>query len=147
MAAATDQLARLVATLEPSAVMYLVESGLSTYPGPDDVRHVLGDLAAAQKDVLTRAARILAEREVVVPRAGFPLAFTGWHDADLGSLLPRVVGGLRQQLGELVCIAAAADDASAATLAGEAATATRRHLDRLTDLATRLRAGLAARPA
>ena len=145
--AASDQLARLVSTLEPSAVMYLADSGLSSYPGPDDVRRTLGDLAAAHRDVLTRAAGILAEREVAVPRPAYPLAFTGWHDADLGLLLPRVLDGLRKQVGELDCIAATPDDAAARDLAAEAAAATRRHADRLADLAARLRAGLTGAPA
>jgi hypothetical protein len=145
--AATDQLARLVSTLESSVVMYLADSGLTTYPGPDDVRRVLGDLAADQKTVLVRAAEVLDEREVTVPRARYPLSFSGWHDADLGALLPRVVEGLRKQQGELDCIAATPDDATARDLAAEAAAATRRHTDRLADLATRLRAGLTGQKA
>ena len=145
--AAIDQLARLVSTLESSAVMYLADSGLTTYPGPDDVRRVLGDLAAAHKSVLERAGEVLSEREVPVPRSRYPLSFSGWHDADLGALLPRVIESLRKQQGELDCIAAATDDASARDLAADAAAATRRHTDRLADLATRLRAGLAGQPA
>ena len=145
--AATDQLARLVATLESSAVMYLADSGLTTYPGPDDVRRVLGEVAADHKSVLARAAEVLSEREVAVPRSRYPLSFSGWHDADLGALLPRLVEGLRKQQGELDCIAATLDDAAARDLAAEAGAATRRHVERLGDLATRLRAGLAGQSA
>ncbi len=143
---AIDQLARLVAVLDSSAVMYLADCGLTTYPGPDDVRRVLGDLAAAHKDVVARAAEILADREVAVPRPGYPLAFTGWHDSDLAALMPRLLDGLRRQLGELDCIAATQDDAAARELATQAAATTRRHTDRLADLAARLRAGLAGQP-
>ena len=145
--AATDQLARLVATLESSAAMYLADSGLATYPGPDEARRCLADLAADHKRVLARAAEILDEREVAASRTRYPLAFSAWHDVDLGWMLPRLVDGLRRQLGELDCIAAAPDDAAARDLAAEAAAATRRHADRLADLATRLRAGLAGQRA
>jgi hypothetical protein len=147
MRTVTDPLARLVAALESSAVMYLADSGLASYPGPDDVRRGLADLAADHRRVLARAAEFLAEREFVVPRTAYPLAFTGWHDVDLGWLLPRVVASLRKQLGELDALAATPDDAAARDLAAEAATVTRRHADRLADLATRLRAGLAGQPA
>ena len=148
MAAATsDPLARLVTTLESSAVMYLADSGLPSYPGPADVRRGLADLAADHRSVLARAAEILAEREVTLPRTAYPLAFTGWHDVDLGWLLPRVVDGLRRQIGEFDALAATPDDAATRDLAAEAATVTRRHADRLSELATRLRAGLAGQPA
>lgn len=147
MATNTDPLARLVSTLESSAVMYLADSRLETYPGPEDVRRGLADLAADHRSVLARAVEILAECEVTLPRTAYPLAFTGWHDVDLGWLLPRVVASLRKQLGELDALAATPDDAAARDLAAEAAAATRRHADRLADLATRLRAGLAGQPA
>ena len=145
--AATDQLSRLVAVLESSAAMYLADSGLATYPGPEDVRRGLADLAADHKRVLTRAAEILDEREVAAPRTRYPLSYSAWHDVDLGWMLPRLIDGLRKQLGELDCIAAVPDDAAARDLAGDAAAATRRHLERLGGLATRLRAGLAGQSA
>ncbi|MFM9025650.1 MAG: hypothetical protein ACKON7_09980 [Planctomycetaceae bacterium] len=145
--AATDHLSRLVAVLESSAAMYLADSGLATYPGPDEVRRGLADLAADHKRVLSRAAQVLDEREVAAPRTRYPLSYSAWHDVDLGWMLPRVVDGLRTQLGELDCIAAAPDDAAARDLAAEAAAATRRHLERLADLAARLRAGLAGQSA
>jgi len=147
MATIADPLARLVATLESSAVMYLADSGFASYPGPDDVRRGLADLAADHRGVLGRAAEILAEREVTLPRTAYPLAFTGWHDVDLGWLLPRVVASLRRQIGELDALAATPDDAATCDLAAEAAASSRRHADRLADLAARLRAGLAGQPA
>jgi len=139
---APDQLARLVATLESSPALYLADSGLASYPGPDEVRRGLADLAADHRRVLARAAEILAEREVLTPRTRYPLSFSAWHDVDLGWMLPRVVDGLRKQVAEFDCIAATPDDAAARELAAEAAAASRRHADRLGDLATRLRAGL-----
>lgn len=145
--AATDQVARLVAVLESSPAMYLADSRLETYPGPAEVRRGLAEIAADHRRVLGKAAEILAEREVAAPRARYPLAFSAWHDVDLGWLLPRVIDALRKQLGEFDCIAAAPDDAAARDLAAEAAATTRRHVDRLVDLATRLRAGLAGQPA
>ena len=145
--AATDQLARLVAALESSPAMYLADSRLETYPGPDEVRRGLADLAADHRRVLARAAEILDEREVAAPRTRYPLAFSAWHDVDLAWMLPRVVDALEKQLGELDCIAAAPDDTAARELDGEAATATRRHVGRLVDLKTRLRAGLAGQSA
>jgi hypothetical protein len=145
--AATDPLARLVATLESSAVMYLADSGLASYPGPDDVRRGLADLAADHRRVVGRAAEVLAEREATVPRTAYPLAFTGWHDVGLGWLLPRIIDGLRTQIDALDALAATPEDATTRDLATEAASASRRHADRLADLATRLRAGLAGQSA
>jgi len=145
--AAHDQLARLVAVLESSPAMYLADSGLASYPGPNEIRIGLSAIAADHRRVLARAAETLAEREVAAPRTRYPLAFTGWHDVDLGWLLSRVLERLRAQLGELDCIASAPDDAAARELAAEAAAVTRRHVDRLADLAARHRAGLSGQPA
>ena len=140
-----DPVLRLVSALDSSSVMYLADSGLATYPGPDEVRTAIHDLAADHAGVIRRATEMLSRREVAAPRARYPLAFSAWHDVDLIWLLPRVIEGLRAQLGELDRIAGVPDDAAARSLAAGAAADTRRHLDRLTDLAARLRAGLAGR--
>ena len=72
---AADQLARLVAVLDSSAVMYLVDCGLSTYPGPDDVRLAIGDLAASHAGIRARAEAVL-EDPVVVAIARVVVAVT-----------------------------------------------------------------------
>ena len=67
--AAIDQLARLVAVLESSAVMSLADSGLSTYPGSDDIRRCPGDLAAAREGVLGQRRRGgRGDRHALLPR-------------------------------------------------------------------------------
>ena len=141
-----DPLSRLVAVLESSLAMYLSDSGISSYPGPEELRQALADLAGDFRGVIERAGAILQDREVPPPRTAYPLSFTACHDLDLTAMLPRVVESLRRQVPEFTAIAAAADDAAAADLAGEARAATERHVARLEQLAAKLRAGLSGRP-
>lgn len=140
-----EPLAHLVAVLQPSLAMYLADSGLGTYPGPEQIRLALADLVADHRSLIDRGTVILEEREVSVPKVFYPLSFTGLHDVDLRHFLPRIVAGLRRQTGELERIAAVADDASAAGLAAEALRSMPQHIDSLEQIATRLRAGLLAK--
>ena len=140
-----EPLAHLVAVLQPSLAMYLADSGLGTYPGPDQIRLALADLVADHRSLIDRGTAILEEREVPVPKVFYPLSFTCLHDVDLRHFLPRIVAGLRRQTGELERIAAVADDASAAGLAAEALRSMPQHIDSLEQIATRLRAGLLAK--
>ncbi len=145
---ASDHLRRLVDTLGSSLAMYLSDSGIWSYPGAEPIKLALADLVGDQKSIIERAGVVLEEREVAVPRVAFPIAFTGCHDVDLRFLLPRLIDVLRKQRAEFESIAAAAaDDATAAELAGEARRTTERHIGVLEDLAVRLRAGLSGRPA
>lgn len=137
VAPASDLLARLVATLDSSLVMYLADSGIGSYPGPAAVREALGDLVRDQRGVVGRARELLEDREIPPPRAEYPLSFTGLHDVDLRHMLPRITAGLARQADECDAIARAASgtDAAAATLAAAAAASTRQHAERLRQLA------------
>lgn len=143
--AVTDPLCRIVAAIQPSMLMYLADSGIWSYPGPEAVKLALADAVDDLRNVVDRATVFLDEREVSTPpKAAFPLSFTALHDVDLANLLPRVIGGLRQQLGDLEAVTGPAGvDAAAADLLADAKQSTRQHLDALEQLAAKLRAGLA----
>jgi len=130
---APDLLARLVATLESSLVMYLADSGIGSYPGSAAVRQALADLVRDQRGVVGRATELLEDREIPPPRAAYPLSFTGLHDVDLRHLLPRITADLARQADACDTIARAAigTDAAAATLAAAAAATTRQHAEQL----------------
>jgi hypothetical protein len=144
---ASPALIRLLDILQPSLVMYLGDSGIWSYPGPEELRLALAALVSDHRQVADRAALILEEREVPVPKTAYPISFSGWHDVDLQHILPRVVAGLKRQEAELDRVAATPDDATAAGLAAEAAKATRQHVAALDQIAAKLRAGLSAKPA
>jgi hypothetical protein len=144
---ASPALIRLLEILQPSLAMYLGDSGIWSYPGPEELRLALAALISDHRQVADRAALILEEREVPVPKTAYPISFSGWHDVDLQHILPRVVAGLKRQEAELDRVAATPDDATAASLAAEAAKATRQHVAALDQIAVKLRAGLSAKPA
>ena len=147
MPAAADQLVELLRVLQPSLAMYVAECGIWSYPGPEEIRLALANLVADQRSVMDRAALILEEREVAVPKNAYPISFTGWHDVDLGHMLPRIVSGLERQQPELERLASSASDAAAAGLAGEALKSTRQHVGALRTIAAKLQAGLSGKPA
>jgi hypothetical protein len=128
-----DLLARLVATLESSLVMYLADCGIGSYPGPAAVREALADLVRDQRGVVGRASELLADREIPPPRVEYPLSFTGLHDVDLRHLVPRITADLARQADacDAIARAAAGTDAAAATLAAAAAANARQHAERL----------------
>jgi hypothetical protein len=136
---ASAPLRRLVAALESTLPMYVSDSGIWSYPGPEATKLALADLVSDHKSLLDRARTVLAEREVAAPRTAYPLSFTALHDVDLTNLLPRVIDGLKSQIA-----AAAGDDATATELAREAVDTNRRHADRLEQLVAKSRAGLVA---
>lgn len=143
--AVTDPLCRIVAAIQPSMLMYLADSGIWSYPGPEAVKLAVADAVDDLRNVVDRATALLDEREVAAPpKQAFPLSFTALHDVDLASLLPRLIGGLRQQLAALDAVAGPAGvDVSAADLLADARQSTRQHLDALEQLAAKLKAGLA----
>jgi len=142
---ATDPLCHLVASIQPSLLMYLADSGIWSYPGAEPVKLALADAVDDLRNVVERATTILAERETAVPqRAAYPLSFTALHDIDLSNLLPRVIEGLKRQLSALDALTGpAGTDAAAADLVADANQSTRQHLDVLEQLAAKLKAGLA----
>ena len=139
-----ESLVRLLEVLQPSLAMYVADSGIWSYPGPEEIRLALADLVADHRNLIDRGAAILEEREVAVPRVAYPLSFTGWHDVDLQYALAWIVKGLTAQSPELERLAAVADDAAASGLAAEALLSTRQHLDVFQQIATKLKAGLSA---
>lgn len=143
----SDPLVRLVETIESSPAMYLADSGIASYPGAAEFRSAVASLVSEQKDVLTRAATIIEQREQPLPQAPFPIAFTAWHDVDLRYLVSRVIESLKRQAVDFAALAAQGGDAAATELAGRAQEIARRHADALEQLAVRLRAGLAGQPA
>jgi len=144
---ASPALTRLLDILQPSLAMYLGDSGIWSYPGPEELRLALAALVSDHRQVADRAALILEEREVPVPKTAYPISFSGWHDVDLQHILPRIVAALKRQEAELDRVAATPDDVTAAGLAAEAAKATRQHVTALDQIAVKLRAGLSAKPA
>jgi hypothetical protein len=133
-----DALSHLVAILETSPAMYLADSGIWSYPGDENLKLALADVVGAQRSIAERAAALLAEREIAPPQAGYPLAYTAWHDLDVSFLLPRVIAGLHRQVAAIEGVLGAADDAAAIELAREAAAATRGHIDVLEQQRARL---------
>lgn len=135
-----DALAHLVAVMESSPAMYLADSGIWSYPGDESLKLALADVVSSQRGIVDRAAEILADREVPVPQTGYPLSYTAWHDLDLAFLLPRVIEGMRGQVGRLEAIlSSGTNDAAALDLAREAVATTRSHIDVLDQQAARLR--------
>jgi hypothetical protein len=127
--ASTDPICRLIATIQPSILMYLADSGIWSYPGEEPIKLALADAVDDLKSVVDRAA--------------YPLSFTGLHDVELRSLLPRVIDGLRRQLAEIDAITGAAGtDASAADLVADAKQSLRQHVDALEQVTAKVKAGI-----
>ena len=144
MPAPADKLVELLRVMQPSLAMYLADSGIWSYPGPEEIRLALADLVGDQRNVMDRAALILEEREVAVPKNAYPISFSAWHDVDLRHVLPKIVAGLERQQPELERLAGSADDAAAAGLAAEALKSTRQHVDVFKTITAKLQAGLSA---
>jgi len=124
-----DPLLRLFDVLQPSLAMYLADCGLWSYPGPEEIRLALADLVADQRNILDRAAVVVAEREQARPRLAYPISFSAWHDVDLRHILPRLIALLDRQRTELETLAATPDDAAAAGFAAEALRSVQQHRD------------------
>jgi len=140
----TDPICRLIATIQPSMLMYLADSGIWSYPGEEPIKLALADAVDDLKNVVERAGVILQEREVASsPRAAYPLSFTGLHDVELRSLLPRVIEELRRQFAEVDAVTGPAEaDAAAADLVSDAKQSLRQHIDALEQVAAKVKAGL-----
>ena len=132
-----------IASDDSRVATYISDSGIWSYPGPEEIKLALADLVGDHKSLLDRAGTVLAEREVAAPRTAYPLSFTALHDLDLKNLLPRVIQGLEAQAAACESVAAAAgDDTTAGELAREAVQTNRRHGDQLRQLLAKSRAGL-----
>lgn len=111
--ASSDPLSSLLDILQPSLAMYLADSGLWSYPGAEELKLALADLVADHRSLVERAGVALDGRGGAPSSPDYPIQFTGCHDADMVSLVPRVIDGLRRQVGRLdALIAATAPDAA-----------------------------------
>ena len=132
----SDPLCRLLDVLQPSLVMYLADSGIWSYPGRESIKLALADLVGDHRSLVERAAGSIEDRGLAVPSVAYPIGFTGCHDVDMRSLLPRVVSGLRGQVAAIdTIIDSSADDGVAAELAREAKATTLSHIDVLEQVA------------
>ena len=116
--AAGGVLTRLVRLIRQSPLMYLADSGVWTYRGTEAIKLAVADVIDEQRGVADRAAAILEAEQLELPLTAFPLAFTGWHDADLGFLVFRVIDDLTLQQTELASLLEQADVAAAHGSAG-----------------------------
>ena len=137
MPSSPDPLCRLLDVLQPSLAMYLADSGIWSYPGRESIKLALADLVGDHRSLVERAAVEIEERGIAVPAHAYPIGFTGCHDVDMKSLLPRVIAGLRGQLAAIdTIVASSADDAFATELAREAKSTTLSHIDVLEQVAS-----------
>jgi hypothetical protein len=134
----TDPLSRLLAVLQPSLAMYLADSGIWSHPGKEATKLALADLVDDHRSLIERAGSALEDRGIVPSAPAYPIAFTGSHDVDIQSLVPRVLEGLRKQVGDLAAILESGQgDDVALELAREAKTSSEQHLDALAQAAAR----------
>jgi len=93
--AAGDGWAAVVRSLGSSFPLFLADAGIWTYPGREEIRLALADLAGDLASLRDRASIALESIGRAVPRPEYPLRFTATHDLDLRYLLPRVIESLR----------------------------------------------------
>ena len=137
MPASSDPLCRLLDVLQPSLAMYLADSGIWSYPGKESIKLAIADLVGDHRSLVERAAVAIEDRGFAVPAHAYPIGFTGCHDVDMKSLLPRVIAGLRSQVAAIDTImASATEDAVASDLAREAKATTLGHIDVLEQVAS-----------
>ena len=94
-------LCRLVRLFRQSPLMYLSESNVWTYRGDESLKLALIDVIADHQNFVDRAETILVAEQSELPKSFFPLSFTGWHDVDLGFLLPSLIVDLEKRRSTL----------------------------------------------
>jgi hypothetical protein len=127
---------RLLRVLQPSLAMYVADSGIWSYPGKESIKLALADLVGDQRSMIERAAVALEDRGTPAGSAVYPIAFSGCHDVDLRSLLPRILAELRGQTRALDAIIAAGADPVACELAAEARASAHNHIGVLEQVAS-----------
>ena len=90
-------LCRLVRLFRQSPLMYLSDSNVWTYRGDESLKLTLVDVVSDHQNFVDRAETILVAEQLELPQSFFPLAFTGWHDVDLGFLLPVLIADLQKR--------------------------------------------------
>lgn len=133
-------LSRLVRLFRQSPLMYLSDSNVWTYRGDESLKLTLVDVVSDHQNFVDRAETILVAEQFELPQSFFPLAFTGWHDVDLGFLLPRLIADLEKRENTLQNLRDQADGIvgqrgsgadKTAELVREAISAVEGHLDML----------------
>lgn len=133
-------LVSLVELLGSSLHAYLAAARVWTFPGQEAIKLALVDLADDERSIRDRAALLLEERGDIVPRPAFPISFTGLHDVDLASLLPRLLEGLRRHVDACDRLIEAGCDAEVHDLVRAAREAALQHGDVLESVGRRLQA-------
>ena len=147
----SDSLVSLVTMLNSSLAMYISDSGIWSYPGPEEIKLAMADLVGDQQNIIERAAIVLMDRDIPASGHAYPLQFASLHDLELRSLLPRIVAGLRRQNSHIDAILAAGNsDPIVCELANEARRMALGHIDILEQIVAKLaqavRAGVAHEP-
>ena len=133
-------LSRLVRLFRQSPLMYLSDSTVWTDRGDESLKLTLVDVVSDHQNFVDRAETILVAEQLELPQSFFPLAFTGWHDVDLGFLLPRLIADLEKRENALQDLRDQADGIvgqrgsgadKTAELVREALSAVEGHLDML----------------
>lgn len=131
-----DPLCRLLDVLQPSLAMYLADSGIWSHPGRESIKLALADLVGDHRSLVERAAVALEDRGIVAAGHAYPIGFTGCHDVDMKSLVPRLVAGLRHQVAAIdTILESTTGDAVADELAREAKASSLGHIDVLEQVA------------
>jgi len=130
-------LADLVSTLGSSLHSYLAAAGVWSFPGDEAIKLALVDLVDDQRSLSDRAGRLLEERGETPPSPVFPIRYTATHDVDLGAMLPRVLDGLRRQIGHLQRLIDAGGAPGEIEIVLDAREASLQHADVLEELARR----------
>ena len=137
-------LADLVSTLGSSLHAYVAAAGVWSFPGDEAIKLALVDLVEDQRSLSDRAGRLLTERGETPPSPVFPIRYTATHDVDLGAMLPRVLDGLRRQIGHLPWLVDAGGAPGEIALVLEAREASLQHADVFEELARGGRGGAKA---
>jgi hypothetical protein len=103
-------LCRLVRLFRQSPLLYLSDSNIWTYRGDEQLKLTLVDVVSDHQNFINRAETILVAEQLVLPRTFYPLAFTGWHDVDLGFLLPTLIADLEKRKNALISLRDQADE-------------------------------------
>ena len=72
----TAPLPRLVSLLGSSLALYVADAGIWTYPGAEEIKLALADLADDHRSLIDRAGAVLEDRGADVPRRPYPIQFT-----------------------------------------------------------------------
>src|SRR5262249_4709032 len=135
--ATNEVLNRLLATINRSLPMYLVEACPWRRAGDEPAEQTLKLIVDDQRQTVDRLAHFILDENGVVDTGDFPLHFTRFNDLSLDFCVQEM---LIAQVKDIVkieqCVEQLADHPKAKALAQEAYGAALAHLDSLKELAT-----------